>query len=166
MGHRLMVSSKRNLHSLMYSSIANDGISKANIEAMLLNARHNNEQHNITGLLLYHDGAFLQVLEGDRRTISNLFEKKLMRDSRHKSVTLFHDEKIDHRKFRYWNLAYSDLTESVLGISAPYRELLNQRRSLFELNTNTHKALDLVRQIHRRVLCRPSASSSWDRTES
>ena len=161
-----MVSSNRNLHSLIYSSLADDGISKENIEELLLNARHNNARHNITGLLLYHDGAFLQVLEGDRRTISNLFERKLMRDSRHKSVTLFHDEKIEQRKFKYWNLAYSDLTESSPGISAPYRELLSQRRSLYELNTNTHKALDLVRQIHRRVLCRPSEASGWDRTKS
>ena len=57
----------------MYSSLATPGFDGAEIESLLLKARCNNGQQDITGLLLFHEGAFLQVLEGDRRTISNLF---------------------------------------------------------------------------------------------
>jgi len=127
---------------------------RESMDALLLNARINNERHNITGLLLFHAGAFLQVLEGDRRTISNLFEKKLVRDSRHKSVTLFHDEKIEQRQFTQWHLAYSDLNDPGASIPEAYRDLLKQRRSLFELTNNSQQALELVRQIHRSVLSR------------
>ena len=160
-----MTKTNRNLHSLVYSSLATPGFNSEEIESLLLNARCYNEQQDITGLLLFHEGAFLQVLEGDRRTISHLFEKKLMRDPRHSAVTLFHDEQINRRQFQYWHLAYNDLNDPAPQISAPYREFLNQHRSLYELKNNTQKALDLVRQIHRRILCRQSPLESSDGIE-
>lgn len=160
-----MSKTNRNLHSLVYSSLAKPGLNSEGIESLLLDARRNNGQHDITGLLLFHEGAFLQVLEGDRRTISNLFEKKLMRDPRHSCVTLFHDEQINQRQFQHWHLAYNDLNDPAPQISAPYREFLNQHRSLYELKNNTQKALDLVRQIHRRILCRQPLVGSADRIE-
>lgn len=160
-----MADTNRNLHSLIYSSLADPQTDNDSMQALLRNSRFNNKRQNITGLLLFHKGAFLQVLEGDRRVICNLFEKKLMRDTRHKSVTLFHDEQITTRRFRHWHLAYSDLKEPAPMVSASYTELLKQGRSLFELTNNTQTALDLVRQIHRRVLSRPSQQSTQDRKE-
>ena len=144
----------RNLHSLMYSSIADPNLSQQDIEDLLASARRNNEQQEITGLLVFQDNCFLQILEGDRKKISHLFEQKLMRDPRHSSVTLFHDEALVQRQFRFWHLAYSDLNKQGTRISLPYREYLNTERGLYKLSSNTTKALALVRQIHRRVLCR------------
>ena len=149
-----MVRQIRNLHALMYSSLSDPTLTQEDIKQILDSARRYNEQHEITGLLLFQEGSFLQVLEGDRRQISLLFEKKLMRDPRHYSVSLFHDRPLVERQFRYWHLAFSDLDKQTAKLSLPYREFLRGERGLYELTSNTSRALELVGQIHRRVLCR------------
>ena len=156
----------RDLHSLMYSSIADPNLSQSDIEELVAQARRSNALHDITGLLVFQDGCFLQMLEGDRKVLSQLFERKLMHDSRHRSVTLFHDEPLTTRRFRFWHLAFSDLAKQADRISSPYRESLNSERGLYELNSNTAKALALVRQIHRRVLCaqKPETPAPGERT--
>ena len=143
----------RDLHSMMYSSIAAPDLSQSDLEQLVSNARRSNALNDITGLLVFQDGCFLQVLEGDRKTLSQLFERKLLHDRRHRSVTLFHDEPLAMRRFRFWHLAFSNLDKQADRISSPFRESLNSERGLYELNSNTARALDLVRQIHRRVLC-------------
>ena len=149
-----MVKQIRNLHALMYSSLADPDLTPADINRILDSARRYNQQHAITGLLLFQEGSFLQVLEGDRKQISQLFEKKLMHDSRHYSVSLFHDRPLVERQFRYWHLAFSDLNKPTAGLSLPHREFLRGKHGLYELTSNTSRALELVGQIHRRVLCR------------
>ena len=143
----------RDLHALMYSSIADPNLSPQDIEQLVNDARRNNARHELTGLLVFQAGCFLQILEGDRKKLSNLFEQKLMRDPRHSAVNLFYDEALHERRFRFWHLAFSDLNQQSVRISSPYRECLNSERGLYELNRDTAKALALVRQIHRRVLC-------------
>ncbi|MEM7465523.1 MAG: BLUF domain-containing protein [Pseudomonadota bacterium] len=138
----------------MYSSIADPALTQQDIASLVQRARRYNEQESITGLLLFHDGVFLQVLEGDRKKISNLFEKKLMRDQRHSALTLFYDQELAERQFRYWYLAFSDLSKQVTRISSPVRKSLSGKHGLYELTNNTSRALELVQQIHRRVLCR------------
>ena len=149
-----MTSHIRNLHSLMYSSLADPALTVTDINQMVESARRHNEQQQITGLLLFHEGSFLQVIEGDRKEISNLFEKKLLRDSRHSAVSLFHDCALVERQFRYWHLAFSDLSKQSSHLSLPYREFLSAKQGLYELTSNTPRVLELVGQIHRRVLCR------------
>lgn len=143
----------RDLHALMYSSIADPKLTSDDIDQLVNQARQRNAEQGITGLLVYQHGCFLQILEGDRKKLSQLFEQKLLRDPRHSAVRLFHDEALSERQFRFWHLAFSDLGEHSTRISSPYRECLKKERGLYELNTNTAMALALVRQIHRRVLC-------------
>ena len=143
----------RDLHALMYSSIADPKLTSDDIDQLVHQARQRNAEQGITGLLVYQHGCFLQILEGDRKKLSQLFEQKLLRDPRHSAVRLFHDEALSERQFRFWHLAFSDLGEHSTRISSPYRECLKKERGLYELNTNTAMALALVRQIHRRVLC-------------
>ena len=143
----------RDLHALMYSSIADPKLKRDDIDLLVNAARRRNAEQGITGLLVYQQGCFLQILEGDRKKLSHLFEQKLLRDPRHSAVRLFHDEALSERQFRFWHLAFSDLGEQTTRISLPYRERLKSERGLYELNTNTAMALALVRQIHRRVLC-------------
>lgn len=156
-----MTKTNRNLHSLVYSSLATPGFNSEEIESLLLNARCYNEQQDITGLLLFHEGAFLQVLEGDRRTISHLFEKKLMRDPRHSAVTLFHDEQINQRALSVYCLFFC------FGqIYAP-NQLLGSRqkknassRSWFYLQAKSARLENKCAGITtRNFLCRPKKCS-------
>ena len=61
-------------YAISYVSTAAEGISKEDIQDLLeLSSRKNND-HNITGILLYSNGNFFQVLEGEKLLINSLFK--------------------------------------------------------------------------------------------
>lgn len=69
-----------------------------------------NKDHNITGVLLYEDGFFLQVLEGETQLIKDLFQR-IKRDQRHKDVLNILDRPIEKPIFKSYSTGFSILTE-------------------------------------------------------
>ncbi len=76
-------------HALCYVSTVDPNLAKGEIEEILHLSSLNNNNDNITGLLLYSNGNFFQVLEGEKELILELFEK-IKQDSRHYDlITIF-----------------------------------------------------------------------------
>jgi hypothetical protein len=67
--------------------------------------RLHNKASEITGVLLSGNGVFLQVLEGDRSKINQLYAN-ILNDQRHKDIELLHYEEIDQRVFFAWSMDY------------------------------------------------------------
>lgn len=53
--------------------------------------------------LIYKDGNFIQVLEGEEPVVRKLFEK-IWRDARHKLVSIIHAGSLDERQFPDWSM--------------------------------------------------------------
>ena len=64
----------------------------------------NNEEHGITGLLLYKDGSFMQVIEGEKLDIEQLYFN-IEKDARHSGVVQLIKESIAQRQFPEWSMA-------------------------------------------------------------
>jgi len=92
------------MYNLVYKSIANT-LLPTQIDEMLVQARDFNKQHDITGCLLYHQGIFVQYLEGEHDVVSALFER-IKVDSRHYAVELLSNGNIYSREFDTWSMAY------------------------------------------------------------
>lgn len=92
-------------YQIVYSSLACEPMSLSDLEAILDDARKGNEQRNITGALVFVDGVFLQVLEGERQAVQKLM-KSINADSRHCEVTVFHEGEADRPLFSNWRMAY------------------------------------------------------------
>ena len=75
---------------------------------ILNQSRSYNPAHDITGMLLYHDEAFMQYLEGDKEEVFRLYDKIAL-DERHTGVTLYFDKPIDERNFAEWSMGFSNL---------------------------------------------------------
>lgn len=92
-------------HLIVYSSIYTGVLSQ--IDEVLAEVRHTakhfNAQSEITGLLFYHNGFFLQVLEGDKGKLETLMEK-LTKDPRHQAINRIIDEPVLQRGFANWNM--------------------------------------------------------------
>ncbi|MDD1617775.1 MAG: hypothetical protein CG439_2841 [Methylococcaceae bacterium NSP1-2] len=73
------------LHCLVYVSIATRKMSDNDLQTLLEKARKKNEGSAITGMLLYRDGFFAQVLEGELKDIEDLFAI-ISRDERHRRL--------------------------------------------------------------------------------
>jgi hypothetical protein len=93
------------LYRLIYSSEATGEMSPPDLEQMLQESRLRNARRYITGILVFVDGVFLQVLEGERDDVEDLMQS-IRRDPRHRNLKVFNEEEIDRRAFPKWRMAY------------------------------------------------------------
>lgn len=90
---------------IMYSSQASAPMSVDALEEILADARVGNVLHNVTGALVYVDGVFFQILEGDAGVVRKLMAS-IAADSRHHSVKVFYEAEVEARAFESWRMAY------------------------------------------------------------
>ncbi|HBC02747.1 MAG TPA: hypothetical protein DC015_00765 [Aequorivita sp.] len=67
-----------------------------------------NPSLNITGALLYNNNFFLQVLEGSKKTVKELFSK-IRKDKRHADILMIFDQRIENRIFQNYEANFSIL---------------------------------------------------------
>ena len=66
-------------------------------------ASRNNQERDITGMLLYGGGYFLQVLEGEPERVEALFTQ-ISKDTRHVDVQSVLRVAVSRRSFDYWGM--------------------------------------------------------------
>lgn len=115
------------------------------VQDMLKSARKKNDTLNITGCLVYHNGCFVQILEGKKEDVYSVFQK-IEKDTRHSNIRLVSEEFNKDRSFTDWNMAYFDPVfhdfgkadlvnfESNLLLLADFSDRLSTTVNLFWLN--------------------------------
>lgn len=78
------------------------------IGAILESAVRHNQQDDITGMLLYREGNFLQVLEGERAQVEATYQR-ISQDRRHHNLMMLTEEEVPHRHFANWSMGYRQL---------------------------------------------------------
>jgi hypothetical protein len=63
------------LSQLTYVSNRNPNCTNEEIEKILLSCKENNPSLEVTGVLLYSETKFIQMVEGNSKTILELYEK-------------------------------------------------------------------------------------------
>lgn len=87
----------------LYASRAAGPLTGPTIESILDQSRRNNPRLGITGMLCYFDDIFIQVIEGGRDEVCELFNA-LVRDERHKDVRILTYDEIGERRFGGWTM--------------------------------------------------------------
>jgi hypothetical protein len=88
-------------------------MTEAELEALLLKSRERNSQLGLTGMLLYYDGAFMQVLEGPEENVRTLYAR-IGQDPRHHRIIRLLEEYIPERNFPDWSMGYHRLKRADL----------------------------------------------------
>ena len=109
--------------SLVYVSSAVYFMSNNELRDLLTVARNKNAQHDITGMLLYRDGFYIQVLEGAPEDITQLYSN-IKKDPRHENVTLIYSESIEERAFSDWSMGFNVLDDVNLKYLDGYTNFL------------------------------------------
>jgi hypothetical protein len=107
----------------MYSSRAIKAFTQAELLELLARSRENNSKLGVTGMLLYKNGEFMQVLEGSEQTVRTLVAK-IERDPRHKVAKLLIGY-CPERQFPYWYMGFSNLDTEEARNTPGYTEFLN-----------------------------------------
>jgi Sensors of blue-light using FAD len=98
---------------LIYSSAAIHRFDKKQLTDLLRQSREANERAGLTGMLLYSDGDFFQVLEGEAEAVEKLYEK-LHAEKRHSKLTLIIKEPIAKRAFGEWSMGFANVSQAEL----------------------------------------------------
>lgn len=107
------------MHHLIYLSRASRPLSEEALLTLLRHARHYNTEHEITGVLAYGNGQFIQLLEGQRPAIAALYDR-IQQDPRHENIIRFADKGIAQRSFPAWSMAFAPVSAAQLAEVAGY----------------------------------------------
>lgn len=97
------------IFQLIYRSKATSFFTDEDLITLLRQARENNTQKNITGLLLYGYGNFIQLLEGNEKEVKNLFFNHIEKDARHRDSAVLQQTFVEKRLFKDWSMAFQPL---------------------------------------------------------
>lgn len=112
------------MFSLLYVSSASKLFSREDLVTLLAKARANNSALDVSGILLYKGGNFMQVLEGDEQVVKDL-QSKIAKDVRHHGMLVLLQQHRPEREFSQWSMAFRDLEHDSDELGDGYSEFMN-----------------------------------------
>lgn len=127
----------KDLVELSYLSEAVSDMSFLGLMRLLESARAFNQRNGISGILLYDNQQFGQIIEGERANLMKVW-KRIQEDKRHHRIELLEIREITERSFPDWLLRfyggdtltrdYPALAEMVGGMDKHSLALMNRMR--------------------------------------
>ena len=106
---------------LLYASRATAPLIASVQDSILEQSRARNPKLGITGILCYSDDLFIQVLEGGRDEVCELYNT-IVRDDRHQHVRILSFEEIRERRFGNWTMGQVNLAKVNPSLLLKYSE--------------------------------------------
>lgn len=106
---------------LLYASRAKRPPTAEDIEAIVAQARAHNPALGLTGILCWAGDVFLQVIEGGRQPVNQMF-RQIAADPRHTEVILLDYEQITERRFAPWTMGQVNLSKVNPSVLLKYCE--------------------------------------------
>ena len=119
------------LVKIVYVSAATQPFTPAALRDLLSKARTFNRSVGVSGLLLYHERSFFQILEGQEKDVTPLFER-IGRDPRHNRVLLLSKQKAGERNFGDWSMGFVDVGATAATLPG-FLKLLEAKSSFMDL---------------------------------
>jgi len=137
-------SSSRALHRLIYASRMSLPDSEVDHEvgAIIRASIRNNRDRSITGLLLIHDGWFVQALEGPAQPVMETYGR-IVEDRRHAEAKVLVAGPAEAREFGDWNMCARRMTPADDAIL----DALAQREAFAPANLSGAAALRLLKAV-------------------
>lgn len=93
----------------IYASAASPAFAESDLQSIVAKSREHNAALGVTGMLLYSEGSFFQVLEGEADVVDGLYTR-IAGDARHERVTLIIREPVARRAFGEWTMGFVGLS--------------------------------------------------------
>ncbi len=113
------------LFRITYASTQTSRMSSSELIDVLNCARERNQEHDITGVLLHREDSFLQVIEGEKQAVMNLFAR-IKEDPRHQRVEVLTNSAIEEREFTDWQMGFLELDDVDVTLLPGFSNFLNE----------------------------------------
>ncbi len=110
------------MYYLVYTSTAVTHFSEEDLIDLLNQSRGTNKKIGITGMLIHTRGKFIQVLEGEKSVVNNLYTK-IEQDDRHKKITMVMEGESEERIFKDWAMGFKRLGDHEFQSLAGFSDL-------------------------------------------
>lgn len=131
------------LFYLIYVSSAVRPFTDTALTDLLAQAREKNSKLEITGMLLYKDGNFMQVLEGEETTVRQLYAT-ILNDPRHHKLVLLDTGNLAERRFSDWSMGFRNLNDKAIQSIPGFSQFMNQSLTAAEFMANPGKYWELL----------------------
>lgn len=91
------------MRRVIYASTSYRALTSGELDQIASQAQTNNAPEGITGMLLYGDHSFFQVLEGPTENIKKM-KRRIWEDSRHRGISELQDKPIEAAAFSEWSM--------------------------------------------------------------
>ena len=135
---------------IVYVSSAVECFEKSDLVRLLETSRRNNVPAGITGLLLYKDGNFMQVLEGEDDAVASV-HRRILEDSRHRGILTLLEGPLTERQFPGWSMGFHDLRSAEPSQIPGYSEFLNVPLTGAEFSAEPTRAQKLLMSFKKNM---------------
>ena len=138
---------------LVYSSTATRSMSEADLVEILSQSRTNNAKHSLTGMLLYQNGYFIQLLEGPEAAVRDCYTR-IQTDPRHTDILTLVEKPLRRRYFPEWSMAFQHVTSPEQDPEQDedgFSEFLSAPYSSEELGPELNEGLFLLLSFKRQM---------------
>lgn len=138
------------IEQLIYVSSASHLMTDQELIEILNTARAKNEGLDISGMLVYSDGTFIQVLEGTPSTVEHLF-RHIEMDARHRNCFQLLRQRVVARAFEGWSMGFRALSPDDVANVIGYIDFFGDR-PVPERGAAAYSLLTSFRKQHDREL--------------
>ncbi|WP_412480483.1 BLUF domain-containing protein [Azonexus sp. IMCC34839] len=137
------------LVQLIYVSSAKQELTEAELDAILESSVRGNTPLQVTGLLLYSHGSFMQVLEGESAAVDEVY-RRICDDPRHHHLIEILREEIGEREFGRWAMGFRRLRREDAGRHEAFLPLYIKGFDAEALQAKPGNALELLHHFALR----------------
>lgn len=141
-------------YQIIYSSESATPMQMDELEELLAQARSSNAEKGITGALIYANGVFLQILEGEMEPVRALMAK-IAKDFRHETVTVLKEGAIPAAAFIDWEMAYVSATAQQVAEWAGLSGTTTIPEILSDMRQDSRRATQVAERIRSLLVSRP-----------
>ena len=121
--------------AISYVSTANSALNQDEVAELLEQTEIRNKNQGVNGFLIYSDGNFFEVMEGEETKIKDKF-KRIKKDPRHKNIMMIFEKEIDKPLF-------DDKQANFISKNTKYRQMKVENFLYYikDLDESTQKAV-------------------------
>jgi|GEM_PF-2742475 len=132
-------SDRLKIRQLIYRSEKTSSFPESELQSMMQKFREPNKAREITGILFYIDGHFIQCLEGSEANIEQLLSN-IIHDSRNTALKVLNDRILTERRYPTWWMGFRSMSAN---------ELMEQKSFI---NISSKETLDSLLNHHQEML--------------
>ncbi|MEQ8302939.1 MAG: BLUF domain-containing protein [Cyclobacteriaceae bacterium] len=107
---------------IVYTSRATQAFDQLQLVDLLKHSRKYNRLWDVTGILLYIEGKFIQVLEGDKDVVQEVYAR-VKKDPWHDRVVVVEEGESERRIFKNWAMGFRISSYSEFSSVTGFKEI-------------------------------------------